>query len=346
MESSLVLVANSGDDSISTFRFSGGDSPTMERLAVSPVGKGCSAFVVDAERDLVYASAKGEDAPIDVFSLDRASGALSQVGSLPQAGPMVYFTLAHDNTLLAGCSYHGGFALVAPVDREGGIGEPTGRVDWPNAHSVVVADGGRHLYLVSLGADLVAQYELSPAGELTPLDPPTVAAPEGSGPRHLVFNDDETRAYLLTEYGGEVLVFDRDQESGALTQRSSQVAHATDRGLKHSRFGADPVEEHLIWGADLHLARDEQYLLASERCESTLASLPVEDDGDLAEISSLIEVEKQPRGFAVSPDGRWAVVAGEKSTMVSLVSIGEDGRLRPVSRHETGAGANWVRFVS
>ena len=69
--SSLVLVANAGDGSISTFRFDGG---ALERLGVTDGLTGCSSFAVDAERDLVYAAVKGTDdgpAGILTLSLDR-----------------------------------------------------------------------------------------------------------------------------------------------------------------------------------------------------------------------------------------------------------------------------------
>jgi len=54
--------------------------------------------------------------------------------------------------------------------------------------------------------------------------------------------------------------------------------------------------------------------------------------------------ETQPRGFAVSPDGRHLVAAGEKSTTVSLYAVRDDD-LELLQRIETGRGANWVRFL-
>ena len=53
----------------------------------------------------------------------------------------------------------------------------------------------------------------------------------------------------------------------------------------------------------------------------------------------------QPRGFAVAPDERQVVVAGEGSGAVALYALSEDGELTPEDRRDTGAGANWVRFA-
>ena len=341
----LVLVANAADSTISTFRVdTRAQPPTLERVAVSEVGQGCGTFAVDAERDLVYAAAKGDPPGIDVFALDRESGRLEHLDRTDVASSMSYLALAHGGTLLVGASYGGGSAQVFPVGDEGHVEEPTAEVSWPNAHCAALAGDGRHLYVVSLGADVVAQYSLSPGGGLTPLAPPTAAAPDGSGPRHLVLDADEHRAYVMTEFSGEVLTYDRDM-TGDLTLRSATAAYAQDRGLRHSELGADPVEGHLVWGADLHLARQGTFLLASERTESTLACLPVAPDGSLGEAASIVGTVAQPRGFVVLHDDRYALVTGERDTAVALVSVDEGGLLQEVARAETGNGANWARSV-
>ncbi|PIE26311.1 MAG: 6-phosphogluconolactonase, partial [Micrococcales bacterium] len=268
--SELLLVANAGDSTVSTFRVRPG-RPALERIAVSDVGSGCGTFAVDAGRDLVFAAAKGEPPGIDVFALDRDSGTLTHRFRTEVESPMTYLTLAHGGTLLAGASYSGGAAEVFPVQDDGRVGNPTAHVSWPHAHCVAVGDGGKQLYVVSLGADVIAQYKLSPQGQLTPLVPSVAAAPEGSGPRHLVLNAEQTAAFVLTEFSGVALGLSRDPRTGVLTPRAAAPAYAQDRGLSRGVQGADPAAEHRIWGADLHLARDERFLLCSERTASTLS---------------------------------------------------------------------------
>ena len=346
MTGELVLVANAGDATVSAFILDAAGQRLVP-LATSAVGRGCSTFAVDEARDLVYANTKGDadgaGEGIDVFRLDRDAGTLEQVGHRDTEGNLAYLALAHDGAVLAGAAYHAGFAATWCVDGTGGIGEPVARVDWPNAHCVAAVEG--NLYVVSLGADAIGQYALSPTGELTPLDPVAAEAPAGSGPRHLVLGAEGARAFVVTEFSGEVLTYDRDPATGALILAGAAVAHASDRGLGHSRYGADPRAEHLIWGADVHLARGGHVLLASERTESTIASLRVDAGGRVGDLVEVLDTERQPRGFAVSRDGRYAVVAGEASTDVSLVAIGADGSLRTLSYAATGRGANWVRTL-
>ena len=229
------------------------------------------------------------------------------------------------------------------MDEDGRLGDPVARVEFPNAHSVLATD--RHAYFVSLGADLVAQYDLGTDGTLTPLDPPTVAAPAGSGPRHIVLSPDGTNVYVCTEFSGEAIRFARDPESGVLTFAESVPAHDTTRGLGHSVIGANPLEHHYIWGADLHLTPDGRRLLCSERTESTLVTIEVGADGRLLGPTIVSDTERQPRGFALSPDGDLVIATGEKSTHVALSRIEEDGTLTLLGRTPTGAGANWVRAI-
>lgn len=341
---SLVLVANAGDGSISTFRFTGSG---LEPLAVTPGLTGCSTFAVDAARGLVYAAVKGdaagEPAGIVTLALDRETGTLTPRSrlALPRGG-MNYLALTRDGTALLGAAYSGGYGISAPIT-DGVVGEPVSQIEYPNLHSVRASSDGRFAYFVSLGADLVAQYRLGDDLRLEPLSPETVSAPAGSGPRHLVLNETEDAVYVLTEFSGEVLHFARDTADGTLALQGAASAVDPSKGLGHSEFGADPRANHYIWGADLHAA-GSHHLWASERTESTLAAVSVNADGSLRAPERFFVTEPQPRGFAVSPDGAFLVAAGERSTTVSLYAVDEDA-LTLLQRAETGAGANWVRFV-
>ena len=57
--------------------------------------------------------------------------------------------------------------------------------------------------------------------------------------------------------------------------------------------------------------------------------------------------EKQPRGFAIDPKGRYMVVSGEKSETISAYSIdAASGALKLLQQYPTGKGSNWVEIVS
>ncbi|GGD65100.1 lactonase family protein [Microbacterium murale] len=340
-DSALVLVANAGEGSISTFRLKNG---RIELLAVTDGLPGCSTFAVDSDRDLVYAGVKGEPAGILTLSLDRQSGRLTPQSRLDlPGGGMNYLAIVRGGTALLGASYGGGYGISCPVSGDV-VGEPVSKIEFPNLHSVLPSVDGRFAYFVSLGADIVAQYALDGDFRLVPLTPQTVEAPAGSGPRHLVLNDAQDAAYVLTEFSGEVLHYSRDARSGRLELRDATTAYDTTKDLGHSVFGADPLANHYIWGADLHFGAGGNWLWSSERTESTLGAVAVADDGSVSAPTRFTVTETQPRGFAVSPDGAYLIAAGERSTTVSLYAVRDD-ELELLQRAETGTGANWVRFV-
>lgn len=337
----LVLVANAGDGSISVFR---SDGSALHRLAVTEDVPGCSNFVIDASRDLVYASVKGARPGILTLALDRETGSLTPVSHTELSrGGMNYLTLTRDGGAILGASYGGGYGILCPVT-DGVVGDPTSIIEYPNLHSVTASSDGQFAYFLSLGADLVAQYSITDDLALNPLGSGVAAAPDGSGPRHIVLNGDEDAAYVLTEFTGEVLRFQRDTTTGELSFVDGVTAYDTTANLTRGVLGADPSANHSIWGADVHWGAGGAHLWASERSESTLAALTVATDGTLDAPDHFTVTEKQPRGFAISADGQFLVAAGEQSTTVSLYAV-RNNDLELLDRAETGNGANWVRFV-
>jgi 6-phosphogluconolactonase len=59
-----------------------------------------------------------------------------------------------------------------------------------------------------------------------------------------------------------------------------------------------------------------------------------------------VPTEKQPRGFAIDPQGRFLVAAGEQSTTLSVHAIGRDGALGRARQFPGGRGGNWVEIVA
>lgn len=343
--SELLLIANAGDGTISTLRLEREPQPRLEVLATSGSVEGCGTFAIDPASDLVFAAYKGEAPGIATLRLDRGTGRLTELARRATSHSMTYLSLARGGRALLGVSYGGGCGSVWPIDGPT-LGDPHSQFSYDNLHCIVAApapapaqDGGEHVYAVSLGEDLIAQFHLADAG-LTPLDPPVAAAPDGSGPRHLVIDGDN--GYAMTEFSGEAIRFVRGP-GGTLTPAEAVDVVIPIAGLEHSTLGADPTRAPLIWGADVH--RAGAYLLTSERNSSQLTVTGVSEDGRLGPVLGYTPTEAVPRGFGVSPDGAFVVAVGEASTHAQLLRLGDDGRLEQVDRVGIGRGANWVRFV-
>ena len=337
VEESVVLVGNDKGGIISAFRLVDDE---LRLLADTEVGVGCSTFAVDKARSLVYAAVKEPHPAIVTLRLDRGTGELAEVSRCAVEDPLSYVALSGD--VILGASYHGGWGASWLVS-DGELSNVVSRLEHRNLHAAVPDAQGQNAYFVSLGDDLIAQFSIGADATLSELSPPTVACPPGSGPRHLVVSEDGTNAYLLTEFTGEAIRFDRAAD-GSLTEAESLAAYNMADGLGKSAFGKDPRANRLIWGADLALVEGESWLMASERFASTITALPLDAKGHLVEGAIITSTEKQPRGLAVSPDGSRLVVVGEISGHASLYRI-EDGALVRLHRVETGLGPNWVRFI-
>jgi 6-phosphogluconolactonase len=339
--SELLLIANAGDGTISTLRLHRDPEPRLEVLATSGDLPGCGTFAVDAGRALVHAAYKGDRPGIATLRLDCESGELTELSRRDVEDGLAYLSLAPEGQTLLGASYGGGFGAVWPVAGEA-LDEPHSRFEHRNLHCIVPVVSGdeTRVYAVALGDDLVVQFRLGDDGRLTPMDPPTVSAPDGSGPRHIVAAG--SSAYLMTEYSGEAIRFDVGGDGTLHRAEAVDVVDPT-AGLEHSRMDGDPEEEPLIWGADVHVAGG--YLVTSERNSSRLTVVRLGDAGHLGDIVGYTATERVPRGFGVTGDGRFVVAVGEESTHAQLLRLDEDGRLEQVDRARIGEGANWVRFV-
>lgn len=325
MTEPMFLVGNAKAGTIAAFRIV---EDRIERIAETMVGVGCSTFSITGE--LVHCAVKAPSPAIVTLKLDRSTGTLEELSRREIDAPVQYITMAKEGTLLLAASYDGGWGDAWPVGSDGELGLPVGeRVRFANLHCVVAE--GDSVWFVSLGDDLVAHADIS-TGTLMLRPENTLHLPKGCGPRHLVLNGDE--AFLVTEFSGELLRLRRQGDAFAVAE-TTHIFHDWS-GLTHSRIGADPLEEQLIWGADVHVADD--FVLASERTASTIAAIR---DGHQWAVSP---VQPQPRGFVVGPDGKHLVVAGEGSGWVSLCRIHDDGHLQELWAAESGPGANWVRF--
>lgn len=334
--STLVLVANAGDGTITSLRLDG-EKGELRALTTTTVGDGCGTLAVDPDRGLVHAATK--EPAIVTLRIDAESGALTEVSRLDLDAQLAYLALAPGGDVVLGASYDGGFAATWSV-QDGVVGEEVSRTEHANCHCVVTDAAGAHAYVVALGDDLVAQFDLAADGTLTPMATPTVAMPDGCGPRHLSLDGDV--AYLVTEYSAEVFRLHVGTD-GSLARDEAVRIDSPEADLGHSVMGADPAKEHLRWGADVH--RVGEWLLASERTASTLATVTLGEGGRLGEVVSIIDTETQPRAFGVAPDGRHVVVVGEKSPHAALYRLGAGGTPELLARADVGETARWVSFA-
>lgn len=268
-------------------------------LALSPDGS-----LLFAGREVFKA-----DGPALASFRVAADCALTALSEVPITGELpchIAFDAVHNR--LASAQYWSGDVTISVVNdgvlqppsylTRTGHGPNAGRQEGPHAHFVAFSDAGTVLHLVDLGTDAIVSHRLG--ADNTAVEIATVKVPPGSGPRHMVLNHAETRAWVLCELSETLIALKRDGLGWTID--SIQAG-----------FDA-PVGEDGS-GAAIRLSPDESHIYISGRRQSQIAGLTTE----VSYIGAVDCGGTSPREFIVTPDGNWVIVANQiSSTLTSL----------------------------
>ena len=287
-----------------------------------------SWLTMSANHRFVYAvheNGEGQRDPVgrvSAWRLNPLTGRMVLINRMSSLGSEpTHASLSRDGRALFVANYAaaadpGGTLAVLPVAANGALRAVTQikthraslanpqRQSSPHVHSVVSSPDGRYVFAQDLGADRIYAYRYNSAHPETALaavkDQPFVDMPAGSGPRHMVFSPSGRQAYVTLEMVGEVAVL--DYAEGHLTVR--QRVPLAPSGF-HGSVGA----------AALHFSPDGRFLSVTDRgtdnCLVTFAVSPA--DGALRQVDRQSVEGLEPREFAFSPDGRFVLVANQRS---------------------------------
>lgn len=330
-----VYVANADSQDISVFELDRAGA-ALKPVATVPVAGTAMPMVVSRDKKFLYVALRSQPFRVVTFAIDGASGGLKKLGEAALADSMANIDLDATGRWLFAASYGGHKITVNSVGADGLVGAvhqlvPTA----PNAHAIHADRAGRYVFATSLGGDNLSSWRFdATTGRLTPNDPALVnVQPPKTGPRHFLWNRQQTHTYLLNELDGGVDVFAYDADKGTL--RHLQRASVMPAG-----FTGKP------WAADLQLSADGRYLYGSERTSSTLTTFRVDAATGLLQTAGTVPTEKTPRGFAVDSSGRFIVAAGQGSNAVSLHPVDAATGLPGAAKsYPAGKGPNWVEIV-
>ena len=332
----FVYVANADDGDISTYRLQR-ETGTLQpgpRVAVAPM---VMPMTVSQDRRFLFAAARSKPFSVITLSLDPESGALAKLASAPLPDSMCYISLDRTGRYLFAASYGGSLACVQGVTSDGRVSAPlqvvaTGR----HAHSIRIDESNRFVFVPTLGTDAVFQFVFdAQSGRLASNTPSLVLLKPGTGPRHVITSPDNRFVFVANEMFGTVTTFALDGATGLLTEIDSASgvppgANLVPGTVRGSQPGRDTDRD--IWAADLHMTPDGRFLYLSERTTSTLACFGVNAATGRLGYAGSTPTEKQPRGFAIDPSGRFLVACGEKSATISVYAI-EGGEHRTSLEH-------------
>jgi len=263
------------------------------------------------------------------FAIDGQTGKLRELSVQATRGAdPCHLALDRTGRFLAVANYTGGSMAVLPLGNDGvlapavsvvqheGRGADPKRQEGPHAHQVLFSADNRFLIVSDLGLDRLVVYRFDAAtGGLTRQDPGGASLAAGTGPRHLAFHPDGSRAYVINELSSTITALEWDDRAG--TFRVGPGVSTLPAGFNGSNTTAE-IEVH----------PGGRFLYGSNRGRDTIVVFAIGAQGEL----SLVEAEpaggRSPRHFAMDLTGRWLVAANQGSGTLAVFRIDpETGKL-------------------
>ena len=301
------------------------DTNTGETDSVSMVEVANPSYLtLSPDEQFVYSVGENgeDDSYAHAFSFDKERGQLKLIDSqLTYGSSPAYITIDEQGNNVITANYGGGSISQFNVISDGtlsplsnlyqfeGKGEDPQRQQQPHLHSVRYSPDGMYLFATDLGTDKIYRYktitsvfEGQPA--LLKNDSVVFTTPAGTGPRHFDFHPNGLYFYLLGELSGQVIVY--DYNGADLVQKQTVLADSV--GAKGS--------------ADIHVSPNGKFLYASNRVqEDGIAIFAINTaDGTLTKVGYQLTA-KHPRNFAITPNGKFLLVAARDGNVVEVYSI-------------------------
>lgn len=288
----------------------------------------------------LYASVIGlkdgvEEDRIDTYAIDPASAKLSFLSSTSVMAQLSHISIDRTGQFLLGASVPANLVVVHPLAPEGHV-QVMPSCALPNvigAHQILTDPSNRFAYVPSLHAHQVYAFRFDErTGGLAPNSPEAVHLQPGAGCRHGAFHPGRRFYYLLNERDGSLIAYRIDLATGQLYEIMRDV-HIGD------------AIEGRPWGAAIAVAPAGDRLYASERRGSTLAVWDIDPGNGLIANRRIIATAENPRGFALTPNGRFLILAALKADCLEVFDLASSNAPQKLSTLSTGSEPGWVEII-
>jgi len=240
-------------------------------------------------------------------------------------------------------NYGSGTVSVVPILSDGALGEMSDlnqhqgsgphpeRQEGPHVHSATFSPDERFVIVADLGVDALMVYTFdASAGRL--LKRSQISTRPGAGPRFKVFHPSGPYVYIAHELDNTVVVYDYDMASGTLRER--QIVETLPPNTLESTT------------ADIEISPAGDRLYVSNRGDNSISIFKIEEDGRLTRLAIRSSGGRCPRDFAITPSGRFLLVANQESGEVVVLPMlgGLEGLGAPITRAIV-PGASCLQFV-
>jgi 6-phosphogluconolactonase len=283
-----------------------------------------SYLTLASNNKFVYAvNENGKYGEVSAFTFDAKQGKLVFINKTSSKGAdPCYVSVDKEQKNAFVANYSSGSLAVFPLGKDGSLGEASqvlqdeghgvnkDRQEGPHVHTGVLSPDEKYLLYTNLGTDRIniEKYYPSHPQPLSPASPAFVSVKGGDGPRHIAFSNDKKHAYLVTEMGSDIYVYDYD--NGKLNQK--QCITLLKDGFKGQTAGSA-----------IHLSPDGKFLYASNRLETNdiIVYAINQETGELTLVEHVPSYGKNPRDFTIDPSGNFLVLANQDSDSIFVYKI-------------------------
>ena len=334
-----------GSKGIYAWRF---DAATgaVTSLGVAAETDSPSWVVVHPNKRFLYAAnelpppeAGGPTGAVTAFSIDTASGKLTQIGRVKTNGLSPAHMLVDSTGKWAivgnygnGAGSEGTSIAVFAVGADGKLADaPTafvphvpkpkrldpaappprnGNPPTSHPHCVLLSPDSKFLLVAEKGFDEIVVYRFdAKTGALTPNTPPAVEATKfGAAPRHLAFGKSGKFLYTCYEAGRAVSTFAFDAAKGTLSPLDTLSTLPPDAPQTGSC-------------AEIEVHPDGNYLYVSNRGHNSLALFTIDQAKGTLTFKDTFPVGGTPRNFKIDPTGNYVFAEGQNNGVTVVFKI-------------------------
>ena len=294
----------------------------------------------------LYAVNENESGSVSAFRIDRKTGKLRPLNSVPTSGSSpCALAVSHSGKFVLAANYGSGSVGLFPIKADGSLAPASGfnhhngsslnpqRQAGPHAHSASFSADDRFAFSADLGVDLIYIYGFDAArGTLVTVGYGRVTP--GSGPRHLAFHPNGKFVYVIDELTATVSVF--TWKAGVL---KALTAVST---LPPGYYGPKS-------GAEIEVHPSGRFLYASNRGQvNDIAIFQIDyATGKPTPTGRVASGGITPRSFSIDPSGHYLFVANQDSDSVVVFHIDPvSGQLTPTGKTLAVSAPVAVQFVA
>jgi 6-phosphogluconolactonase len=342
-----TLTTTSASKGIYAFRFDS-KSGTLSPLGIAAEAVNPAHLWASPNGKYLYAVSWQSPDKMDTvaaYRIDHQTGMLTLINKVSAKGDLANQVVLDPSGTLAGTvTYASGTFTLYRVEADGRLSEPfytdqhTGtplspRQPGPKAHGIVFSKDSRFAYVAELGLDRVYSYRIDAANHaVTPLDPPFVSLPGGSGPRRLQLHPNGRFLYVNHETDSKVTVFE-----------------IHDGHLKATRTFSTLPDGYTANNstAEIQIDKEGKWLYVSNRGHDSLALYSVDHDkGTLAFVEHIPSLGRTPRNITIDPSNEYLFCANQNGGNVVVFGIDHrTGHLTPTGSRQPVSQAAGIAIV-